>query len=385
MDLYLQFYNSVPYTYNTGKPTSYLENGFSYIWEVEPQWIDFDKPLTIGDEIRKASKVYISLWNWFEFKRAFTWAKKYFPSTKFVFGGPLIRFFSREVHFKDIAAWPLNVEIHEGLAEELIGKKPDKTSWKLVPPKDSQHPFYSYHIQDGCYWNKCTFCHYTEGTFRGDFKLEPLHDAPAGTVWLECPSLPPKYLYYLPYLDFTNKDYQMFVRAEKPIERVLKQIASKISDTSKIMFRIGIEFPSERKLSKMNKGITFEEMLTTLNTIHELGFRQMLLYICKWRDLLPSDLDEAKKFLDSLHDTKDARTFHALSRLVVFGIDDSTTWHHQFFKKYWHFYALEPEYEKLDNEWISLVRNRPGFVHNPYFEWSMSLPTDEEINGRSAN
>lgn len=63
---------------------------------------------------------------------------------------------------------------------------------------------------------------------------------------------------------------------------------------------IGVEFASNRMLRKMNKGITTESLIKVIFKFLKAGCYPRLYFIHSWPDLVESDIDDTKKFLNIL-------------------------------------------------------------------------------------
>ena len=289
-----------------------LCNGFNYVHDyVEVRWVDIRKE---NEFIPKDKDVYISVWFPVHQKIAIRWARKY-PSNTFTLGGPLYQ--NHEFKYKDMDlpyVLPHNIKIQTGLVEEMLGVPVDHKNWKLNFPYNQYKFQYSYYIGSRCYWRGCSFCcnaRYVDYDIRNGYDLETLYNAPKGTVFLSTPAILPSMLKdILPNLNYKNKGYFLYLRAGKKELESLKKIVNKIERPDRIIFGLGVEFPSDRMLRVMNKGITLQEYIDMILFLKETGFRFNCLYITYWPEIEEEDLKDARYFFKSIGHCKRANHFY---------------------------------------------------------------------------
>jgi radical SAM superfamily enzyme YgiQ (UPF0313 family) len=80
-------------------------------------------------------------------------------------------------------------------------------------------------------------------------------------------------------------------------EALLEVLSHWGDDIPKIMFGIGMEFPSDRMLRYTCKGFSSEEMLETLKICVTHGIRINVNFILGWNNLLEKDIEELKNFM----------------------------------------------------------------------------------------
>lgn len=360
--LFVQFY--IPsFDKKRQKSLTLLCNGLSTVWdEAQPIWINGICPLP--PETRKlfeeSKEIYVSVWYIPELSRIVKWARAW-PEINFIIGGPIAPYFSQA---KEL--FPKNVHMHYGLAEALFNRHYDLSKWKITAPSDVPgYIVYGYFLRETCYWNKCTFCGPGTHGFcfgeedRWEVSLKPLETAPEGVVYLSSPSLAPSELCILKNIPLTNnKKYGFYIRAEECVYQVLKDILPQLTDPKRFIFRIGVEFPSNRMLQKMNKGVTVKEIIQVVNLLEEYECRKTLFYIIGWQDLVKEDLIEAQRYFETLLDKEDVKTTHCISQLKRYYAIPEKTINDTFRISYKE--PLTSGDAELNKEWLTLLESRPG-------------------------
>jgi len=303
---FIQFYKNVP-------DGLLLQNGFSYVWdEANPQWIDWNtKDLPVNTE-----KVYVSAITSFTILKIWDWAEEH-PEIQFIVGGPAVW----PGHpFKELTkSLPDNLVLVGDFAEKIFDRPVNLKSWKLVPPKIDKNFIYVYHIDDTCEWSKCLFCRRidTKPHEMREYDLEPLWGATSGTVYLAADSLSPEQLSILKELNYNDKQYRLYIRGTQQIYDSLKKVLNDVKKSEHLTFCMGVEFPSDRMLRWMNKGTTVKELLQVINLFVEHGCQFRLSYMTEWPNLTRNDLDEARKFFDSLENKDALLGSHFISCLTI--------------------------------------------------------------------
>lgn len=320
---FIQFYTvrKVPNSYSFYD----LYNGYSYIADlVNIRWID----MRLEEEfIPKHEKIYVCVWYGHHFGIAMNWARKY-PKNQFYIGGPLFQTSEIRCGNKHFIL-PKNMHIITGTLEHHFNLPINLKNWKLDFPYKDLVWQYSYYIGIYCYWNGCTFCHGPRSHGNHDavraklgYDLEPLLTAPPGLVYLSCPAPTPKMLVdILPKLDYSNKKYFIYLRGSAKELEALKSIQDKIN-IKQTIFGIGVEFPSDRMLKIMNKGIKLQEYTNIIKFMKSINSRTNLFFIAGWPELIQQDLDEAKRFLDDIDIYGNKRFRHVWGNLNLEKIVD---------------------------------------------------------------
>jgi hypothetical protein len=115
------------------------------------------------------------------------------------------------------------------------------------------------------------------------------------------PALTINQLRDFPKLNTKDKFYFAYIRGTKKELEILKEITGKI-DPSRFELYIGVEFPSNKMLEYINKGIKLEEIQEIVQFAISNGYSVTLSLISGWPTLAQEDLEEAKKFYEVLPD-----------------------------------------------------------------------------------
>jgi hypothetical protein len=326
--LFVQFYSRSPKGYFD------LSNGFSdtfdicrergsFFWqEHEPDsslWHDeatyADRPLPI-----RSGSAYVSASYMNHLHQAYVWALEY-PDIRFVVGGPVAAARKSGPHaweplyfdMREDANLPANLRITGRSVEEELGLPNFSGRWKLeIPDQIPPHaPVYiSYTLDNGCYWGRCIYCNIKEAPCdlfrkrpRLDFGFERIAHPGRKIVRLNTGSMTPRYIREvignLPKSE--NIEYRTFMRASRGENLALKRTISEDGFTPpKITIGIGVEFPSDRMLAYMDKGIKVADILETLRICKEYGIRVNGNLILGWENLAGSDIGELERFLDEM-------------------------------------------------------------------------------------
>jgi hypothetical protein len=166
-------------------------------------------------------------------------------------------------------------------------------------PYKDKHLRYTFNNGSACYWQKCNFCIATARDGRSceniKYDYENLKLAPEGRVYLSNPSTPgPMLKQILPLLSTYKQFFTLFIRSG---EKELKSLQSINVNWTKFHFLIGIEFPSDRMLKIMNKGVTLDECRNMITFLQSKKASFALYMIYDWPELTKKDVAEAKDFL----------------------------------------------------------------------------------------
>ena len=236
-------------------------------------------------------------------RQVFVWAIRY-PNIKFVAGGAAIRrdMFDHKLH---------NVELTSSTTEEYF-KQPCK--WGLTPPvvdePERTAAVFGYHLGEECNWNKCIFCQYSvqnRKTVRFDLdvldRLEELNETfPRIAVQFSYPSVTAKMLDMLPDLTRRKRNwsFMFFIRSDKAVTNKLKKILPQCNNPEMIRPFVGLEFPSNRMLQIINKGITLDDYLAFKEVTDQYGVTTYTKLILGWPNLTQGDADEAENFFQRI-------------------------------------------------------------------------------------
>ena len=197
---------------------------------------------------------------------------------------------------------PLNVTLTSKTLQEHFSIP--QTDWKMSFPYNDKPLRYSFGNGLLCYWQKCNFC---VATVRDKTWVDPecdykfLRNAPKGIVYLSNPSIPPVMLpKILPLLSQYPQSFALHIRGGEKELKALKSV--KFCNWKKFHFLVGVEFPSDRMLTKMNKGVTLEELRNIIIFLQEKTPTGLYLYLVYgWPDLIKHDITEAGSFFDIIN------------------------------------------------------------------------------------
>lgn len=323
--LFVQFYSKIEDTNPRFKGHSLYElcNGFSDTYDLcrdkgDFVWINHSKQLkgyghSIDDHIDvdfpiNKGTAYISAYYLSQLYQAYLWALKY-PNIEFIVGGPASNPQTYEV---DETIFPSNLKIIYQSVEEYFGVPNFSYPWKLVFP-DAKENFtltYSYILSSTCYWGKCIFCNYKYQGKRDrpkiNFEFRDVKYNGKQRIHLYSPAMTAtqlnEVLYQLDHED--NIRYDFYLRCNKSERDTLEQIfKDKRYNFPQSKFIVGVEFPSERMLKYMNKNITVDGILKTIEVISNYGDEDIqiqLPFILGWDNLTDNDLESLESFLNKL-------------------------------------------------------------------------------------
>ena len=283
-------------------------------WYFEETYLHRHLPLDKGT-------VYISASYINHLYQAFVWAGQY-PQIEFVVGGPVAasRGCSSEgwdplyFQIRDKAVFPDNLTITGQSVEDMFAVPDFSGKWRLEVPEavaGTEVPIYfSYTLDNGCYWGKCIYCNIKEAPrelFRRrnelGFEFEALTHPGRKIVRLNTGSITPGYIRRVfPDLPFGNNlEYRTFIRSAKAENQALRQV---LKDKSRgfppLTLGIGIEYPSDRMLEFMGKGIGNEDILETLQICVEHGIKVNGNVILGWGNLVQEDLKDLERFFERM-------------------------------------------------------------------------------------
>ncbi|MBU1344005.1 MAG: hypothetical protein KKE44_24360 [Proteobacteria bacterium] len=272
-----------------------------------------NRPLPI-----QKGRVYISASYVNHLYQAFTWATLY-PDIEFIVGGPVAseRCAGPEgwnsVHFKVEKQLPSNLFITGQSVEDLFKVPNFSGKWKFdipgVIPRDSRI-YFSYTLENLCYWKKCPFCSIAQHSMdhfrkREQINLEfgNLDFQGHKIVRLNTGSITPEHIKsILPRLpNRIDMEYRFFMRAARAETNALKQVIEQLDkNIPDCTLGFGIEFPSNRMWKYLNKGTKMDEVFQTLELCRENGFKVNANVILGWNNLIEQDLLDLEYFMDTL-------------------------------------------------------------------------------------
>ena len=326
--LFLQFYNKTKSGYFD------LCNGFSDTYDLCKSKGDFywteheiDRTKWYFDEtyenrelpISKGT-VYISAIYMNHLYQSYVWAIKY-PNIRFIVGGPIAaerridenRWHPVYVEVDSHNMLPPNLELTGQSVEDWFEVPNFSGKWKVdVPefvPNDSRI-YFSYTLDNGCYWRKCVFCNialHAREVFRKregmKYEFEDMEHNGHKIVRLNTGSITTKYIRkVLPEIPRGDDiEYRLFVRPAKAENTALKDVLSECGDKfPKLVLGFGMEFPTNRMLKYIGKGCNTDEVLEFLRICHENKIHINANFILGWDNLIQDDIKELENFMDSV-------------------------------------------------------------------------------------
>jgi len=298
--VFLQFYADEPYLYGEDTIVNFL-NGLSYVWdqlknEGELIWRHVNDeslpPVTEG-------YLYASVWYTKSLRLLHNWAKQY-PKLEVYICGPIVLHYDFNIG-KDLP----NLHFVRDSAEDLFFNGVT-SKWNLEIPDIDKPIGYSVALTNGygCYWGKCRYCKIMGALKYRDIETIPvIEHKHTKYIWIHTYSLPPNLMKKI-YPTFENRQdvrYATYVRGDKDIIKALQETIPNLSiDPKYLGFDVGIEFPSDKMLNYMDKGLTVKEYLDFTKVAAENNIRLHFNLIVGWK---PTDIDDVKSveyFLNEL-------------------------------------------------------------------------------------
>ncbi|MCP4022344.1 MAG: hypothetical protein GY729_10915 [Desulfobacteraceae bacterium] len=268
----------------------------------------------------KKGTIYISASYINQLYQAYTWANQY-PEIQFIVGGPVAseRCNSNAgwhpVHFKINGDLPPNLFLTGKSVEDLFNVPNFSGQWKLTIPEavtNDSRIYFSYTLENMCYWRKCPFCSIAQHTpehfrkrkhigleFKGlDYNGHKIVRLNTGSM---IPDHITKIIPSLPTGD--DIEYRFFARTAKAETKALKEATQKCNgNIPDCTLGFGIEFPSDRMWKYLNKGTTMAEVFDTIQLCHDTGFKVNANVILGWNNLVENDLKDLDYFMGNLSD-----------------------------------------------------------------------------------
>lgn len=308
--IFLQFANKMRIA---GEDFLGLGNGFSDTFDLCNKYGDFvwfeQEHAKLSDKSEpwclqtsppiKTGRIFASAINIVNLFQLYVWAKNY-PGIDFIIGGPIVC--SKAFVLKE--ELPRNMMLTDQTVEEFFGFPDFYFDWKLEPPKAERIAF-AYTIDTSCYWGKCTFCgphSLCRKRVRPklNFEFRDLDFNGGMHIRLNSPSFPPSKMVFLENLP--EKDNICYNVLMRPSRAESERFASFLLQNRRHRFVVGlgIEFPSNRMLSIMNKGITTYEMIEAINLLCETSANVILTGILGFNSLEETDLTDLEFFYSQL-------------------------------------------------------------------------------------
>lgn len=251
---------------------------------------DIDIPL-------KTKNILVSALYTTHLYQALVWAKKY-PEINFIVGGPAVI----SNLFILTEQLPNNLILTTKSVEDFFNLENFSYKWKIDIPITGEVVF-AYTIDTSCYWGNCIYCNFTFCKNRVrkelEFEFKDINYNEHKIIRINTSSIRPNQirniLPKLPRLEKTR--YDLYLRFGNEELKALEDIKEHCSDLH-IRFLVGIEFPSEKMLTFINKGITEKEIYNMLNLMKDQHSWECLLFIILgWEELENSDLQNLTSFI----------------------------------------------------------------------------------------
>lgn len=247
--------------------------------------------------------VYVSAITLLNLYQIYIWAKTK-SKVNFIVGGPAVC----SSIFRLEKELPHNMVITTETVEERFGVKDFSYQWKLEPPKiNSEGIAFAYTIDTQCYWSKCIFCGPHSSCTRRvrpsfNFEFKNLEYSDLVFIRLNTPSFSSKNI--LKLRNLPNRDnfkYNLLIRGTRNESQAMKTLIETTGGKLKFVVGVGIEFPSDRMYSYVNKGIKLKEMIESIKTLSNLeNVTLILTAILGWNNLTDIDIVELEKFLNEI-------------------------------------------------------------------------------------
>lgn len=275
-----------------------LHNGFSHVIDEcknigDLVWVNLDTKLSIKEGV-----VYSSAFTIGEVFTVFDWGYDN-PDTQFIVGGPALFEFFRYV------GKPTNVEFRTGSAEkEIFGLVSRNKKWEITVPKKTLDEIFlfSFMIENYCYWGKCIFCgprYKDQDMFFNTIDNLKLSSDKKWRAFLVTSSADSKTLNDFPSLLEKNVDScATYIRADKQTYNTLKSVLPNLPHGF-CSFLVGVEFPSNRMLKLIQKGVTVEDFYLLFDLLDKYGMVYTITLLVNWNILTSGDIKDLDSFLSS--------------------------------------------------------------------------------------
>lgn len=323
MDTYFIQYFAQESWYNFPKfgpfPKWHFRNGFSANYKVLKNYGDFIW-LKEGDKIPiTKGVVYVSLSYSHIFKDIVESAINN-PDLKIIAGGPAFtKYFDYKSHIT-------NLEIVKNIrVEDLFKIEYDEKNWGLEIPLGFENIGYDFSLVKGkgCWWGKCIFCKWSDHLRSEDYKILSYGNIPIinypglKCIWLNSASMFPSDIIKI-YSNLPVRDdviYSSYIRGDELTYTALEQVMPEIEKiASQLVFSIGVELPSKKRLDYIKKGTTPECLFKVVDLLSNAGCMINLNFILGWPDLTWA---EAFEVVDWLYKLKKTNLCAILYRLMI--------------------------------------------------------------------
>ena len=293
-----------------------LKNGFSKVYSlcdnIKTINMNWKNPVDTIEELKKVSigfdDVYVTSM-WADEILIVYLAALEVKDVNFIVGGPAAIWLLREGRSKHQVPSLPNFEITGKMLPDIFSNYKDR-KWGLCLPdepldKDIMINFLVAHSRH-CPWGKCKFC---EGYWFEEIPYEKFDysfakSLPEGRkiVFYSSPEATTLDIENLTHIINNDKTltHQMFWRDDTNKLDDFRKVMDKVKNTENIIFHLGIEYLSNKVLKYINKGLTTEDHLKTIEAINEYGSRMIATIILGWNNLEESDVDELQSNFEKM-------------------------------------------------------------------------------------
>ena len=331
MNLFIEFYYELQGIFTNNELVYTINNSFASIETDIHEYIKIDRfyktpkkvleeYINIIDRYKECSSVFVSCLTIEDVVLTFLVADK-FKEKGFLIGGTGSRYVysikKRGYNFD----CPPNVEITPyKLSNYFILRKP-----KFRVPKDLDTKKFNfiYGVDTPCSWQKCKFCTDTFKCFgKKIYETDICYFAPTFpsnlfadyiSITISTPNVTEDIFSKLVNVFngmLNDVRFFVFIRADVDIDSI---IMSGI-DMKRFTFWIGLEFPGDRILSVINKGVTTEQYLRLAEKLTNSGATVIFGVIIGWPFIINNDVKEAEIFLS---DKRLKSTYLNINRLYL--------------------------------------------------------------------
>jgi radical SAM superfamily enzyme YgiQ (UPF0313 family) len=305
--IFLQFYVEG----GIKRPDYSFYNGFSDTWNFCKQkgdfiWLDAKNLDKVEIPIKKGT-IYASIAFQQHFVKIYNWALQN-PNVKFIVGGPFVCETTMNTSLSNLYMTMDSVEDYFGIPNY------SKEWWFEYPEhlEQGRDVKLVFSLNTDCYWNKCVFCDYTWAKNRrrpanNKFNFKDLQFSGIKTIRLETPTLTGDHITnLLPNLPFQNDlRYLTQMRCDKNDIKLLREAFSKMEKNpltlNESTIHLGVDFPSERMLNFVKKGITYPDIIETIELLNSNNITIQVNIIIGWENLEREDLSHLEQFINFLN------------------------------------------------------------------------------------
>ena len=296
-----------------------LGNSFSHVYNECKErgdivWVRYDVGGTVDEVLSKNKNIpfpdpsvdiaYVSAFFVSNLNQVYLWSLSY-PNIDFIVGGPAVRFINPNSipEVKNLRFSNLSLEEYFKFKE---------WNWKIDIPEENVKcsRISSAPINIQCYWNKCIFCSYNikDEVDKSYFpSIESISNLPKFnsplTIHFNIPCLNKNMLHNLISLSEIDNEsllFGIFLRADDFIIDEMERILPKMKNLHRFKIIVGLEFPSQRMIKVINKGITLENYIRFSKLLESYNIYTYSVCQFGWNNLIDEDVKEAEYWIDRM-------------------------------------------------------------------------------------